>query len=353
MSIDVAVVGAGFAGLACARTAAARGLRTVVFERKPDPGASPHTTGLLVKEVADAWEIPRRLTRKIHGVRLYAPSLRSIDLERPGYYFLATDTPALLRWLADEARSAGADLRTGVEWTGSPGARFLVGADGARSRVARAFGLGGNRRFLVGVEAEFEGVRGVDPDRLHCFLDSRLAPGYLAWVVPGVGSTQVGLACGHPLRPRLGAFLAKVRGLFDFGSARQVGARGGLVPVGGPVRPFASERAVLVGDAAGLVSPLTAGGIQTALESGRRAAQAISDFLLDGGLSPEQSLAYPRFFWKRMLRGAMDLHPPNALYDALFASAPFRAFARAVFFHHRGLFSGAAWRELVPAMARR
>ena len=47
---------------------------------KRDPGEAPHTTGLLVKEVADAWDLPRAMTRKIHGVRLYAPSLRFIDL---------------------------------------------------------------------------------------------------------------------------------------------------------------------------------------------------------------------------------------------------------------------------------
>ena len=72
---------------------------------------------------------------------------------------------------------------------------------GARSGVARTFGLGRNRRLLVGLETEYEGVRGVDPDRLHVFLDSQIAPGYIAWVVPGLGVTQVGLAC-HELGQR-------------------------------------------------------------------------------------------------------------------------------------------------------
>lgn len=35
---DIAIVGAGFAGLACARVAAERGLRVVVIEKKPEPG---------------------------------------------------------------------------------------------------------------------------------------------------------------------------------------------------------------------------------------------------------------------------------------------------------------------------
>src|SRR5205807_1219955 len=89
--------------------------------------------------------------------------------------------------------------------------QYLIGADGPRSRVAQVCGLGTNRRFLVGVEAEFEGVRGIDTQRLHCFLDSKLAPGYLAWAVPGVhGITQVGLACQRGQTPPLDAFIARI-----------------------------------------------------------------------------------------------------------------------------------------------
>jgi len=362
--VDVAVVGAGFAGLACARVTASRGLRTVVLDRKPDPGASPHTTGLLVKEAADEWDVPRTITRKIRGIRLYSPSLSWIDLESPGYYFLATDTPALLRWLASEAEISGAQIRCRTEYRGAVRvdgrirlaapdleALMLVGADGPRSRVARDFGLGVNRSFLVGVEAEYEGVRDLPDDRLHCFLDSQLAAGYLAWVVPGVGCTQVGLACRSPGRPRLDLFLRRVSKLCDFGRARLVGRRAGLIPVGGTVRPFGAANVLLTGDAAGLVSPLTAGGIHTALHFGRRAAQAVSDFLLDGGLAPERALRreYPGFPWKRILRVALDVRPPNRLLDLLLETPPLRALAQTVFFHHRGLFSPAAWLEFVHA----
>ena len=346
--IDVEIVGASFAGLACAQACAVRGLRTRVLERKKDPGDAVHTTGLLVKEVADEWDLPRSLTRKIRGVRLYSPRLRRIDLQAPGYYFLATDTPALLRWLADRAAEAGAEIRTGTEYRGDREGRVLVGADGPRSRVARDHRLGTNTEFLAGVEAEFEGVRDVDPDRLHVFLDSDLAPGYIAWVVPGLGLTQVGLACRRPVRPRLDLLLDRVRRLFDFGRSRQVGVRGGLIPVGGRVDRFAGDDVVLAGDAAGLVSPLTAGGIHTALDSGRRAGLAIAEHLLDGGRPLPWLLAdaYPTFFWKRWLRRAIDLRPPNGWIDAAFSSPRFRAVAQAVFFHHRGLLTAAAWRDL-------
>ena len=346
--IDVEVVGASFAGLACARACAARGLRTVVWERKSDPGRSVRTTGLLVKEAADEEDPPLELVRRIHGVRLYGPSLRWIDLDAPGYHFLATDTPALLRAMADRARSAGADIRCGRAFTADArSGAVLVGADGPRSTVARLAGLGVNRRFLAGAEIELEGVTGLE-ERLHVFLDSDLAPGYIGWVVPGVGITQVGLAARAPARLDLDGFVAKISAVVDLSGARRVGTRGGSIPVGGTVRPFAGGDTVLVGDAAGLVSPLTGGGIHTALRSGRAAGIAIASFLLDDGPALDRAMrtAYPAFTWKRGMRAAMDLRPPNALLDLALDSPRFRALAQAVFFHHRGLLSPAAWSDL-------
>jgi flavin-dependent dehydrogenase len=345
-------VGAGFAGLACARSAALRGLSVLVLERQAHAGQVIHTTGLLVKETAERWEVPARLTRRIRGVRLYAPSLSYIDLAAPGYYFLATETAALMKWLAEEARRAGARLRYGSPFHGATrdgndvvlagvGARvrYLVGADGAHSSVARAFGLSRNRAFLLGIEAEYEGVGGIDPDRLHCFLDSELAPGYIGWVVPGVdGLAQIGLAARWPHKPNLSAFERKIAPLFDWGRARRVARRGGRIPVGGRVARFARDRVLLVGDAAGIVSPLTAGGIHTALDSGWRAAHAIADYLDADGREPARAAAaaYPRFVWKRALRVVADLPLPNWLFNAMLGSAALRLVASSIYFHRRG-----------------
>jgi digeranylgeranylglycerophospholipid reductase len=346
---DLLIVGASFAGLAAAATAAARGLRVMVLESKASPGAQVHTTGLLVKEAAEEIDFPSSLTRKIHGVRMYAPNLAHVDLAAPGYYFLATDTGALLDWMAMRATLTGAQLLTGTRFASAnvrdgvveiePAgitARFVLGADGARSNVARAFGLGRNRRFLAGVEAEFAGTEEPD-DYLHCFLDSRLAPGYLGWIVPGVQQRQVGVAVREGLKAHLEPFLAKVGPRFGIAASDILERRGGLIPCGGLVRPFASEHALLVGDAAGLVSPLTAGGIQRAFHFGRRAALAICDYLCDGGAHPGAAMArvYPTFFGKRLLRLAMNLAPPNFVYNALLSTPPFQRIVRAIYFHSR------------------
>ena len=67
-----------------------------MIEAKPEPGARIHTTGILVKEAADEIDTPAEFSRSIQGVRLYAPSLKHIDLASRDYYFQTTDTAALI-----------------------------------------------------------------------------------------------------------------------------------------------------------------------------------------------------------------------------------------------------------------
>ena len=348
--VDLVIVGASFAGLICARSAALRGLKVMVIESKTDPGARIHTTGILVKEAAEEVDTPAKFSRVIHGVRLYSPSLKSIDLRAPGYYFLTTDTAGLVRWLADEARHAGAEVICGrkVDVARRENGkialpqsgiitRYLVGADGARSTVARLFNLGRNEKFLTGLEIEYQDLPKADPDLLHCFLDTRLARGYLAWVAPAPGFFQVGLATNADAKPDLKAFLNHTETLFGYSSATIKERRSGLIPCGGPVKDFAASNVLLIGDAAGHVSPLTGGGIRLAFRYGRRAGQLIADHLLRHGPPPETILAteLPSFTRKRALRKVMDFGPPNWLYDMLIGTPAMNWLARRVYFHKR------------------
>ena len=364
---DLLVVGASFAGVACAIQAARAGLRVILIERKTDAGEKLHTTGIVVKEAADELErighFPPELIRPIRGVRLYGSRLASVALDSPGYFFLATDTPNLMRWLIEQATQAGVEVRLGTLFTGARReaggfavddigrARFIVGADGPRSKVARTFELGVNREFLFGVEVELSGVALPEPERLHCFLDRRLARGYIGWAFNGVGVTQIGLAARQRRAGETAdveAFLAKLAQVFDLGSMNVVARRAGLIPVGGPVDPIDGDRVLLIGDAAGLVSPLTAGGIHTALESGRAAALAIAAALArDRGSALSATIDVPQFRTKRLLRKAFDVFQSDSLFDVLLASGALSAAARIVYFHRRGLLSSSAWKDLL------
>jgi hypothetical protein len=104
------------------------------------------------------------------------------------------------------------------------------------------------------------------------------------------------------------------------------------------IEPWSAPGVLLVGDAAGMVSPATGGGIRLAFQFGRRAAQAIADHLLHLGPPPASALAreLPRFGLKHALRAALDLAPPNFLADAFIATSPMRWLATHVYFHRRG-----------------
>lgn len=155
---DCVIAGASFAGLACAASLANSGLDVTVLEKETDPGEKLHTTGIIVKDAIDQIALldglPSELVRKVSGVRLYAPNMNFVDLSAPGYYFLATDTANLMRWLAKQAESAGARIayktslqsaqrtQSGFDLGALGTTRYLVGADGPNSRVAKTLGLG-------------------------------------------------------------------------------------------------------------------------------------------------------------------------------------------------------------------
>jgi digeranylgeranylglycerophospholipid reductase len=337
-------------------------MHVVVFEKKGDPGEKLHTTGIIVKDAVDQVplldSLPAELVRRIDGVRLYAPNLKFVDLFAAGYYFLATDTPQLMRWLAARAQESGARvacrtpfqsaerIQAGFDLGPLGTTRFLIGADGPNSRVAGCLGLGRNVKFLFGVEHEYADVQIPESDKLHCFIDRRVAPGYIAWVVPGVRVTQVGLA--RRMRRRqpsteaaMSALLEKIAPLFDFRHLRPASVRAGMIPCGGLVQPVAANRVLLVGDAAGMVSPVTAGGIHTALKHGMAAGNAVADFLTGRRDDPSGWFvhSYPRFRIKRLLRFAFDHFQSDLLFNFLLNTSPMRMAAGIVYFNHKGVFN--------------
>lgn len=355
---DLVVVGASFAGAACALAAAQYGLRVCVLERKADPGERLHTTGILVKEVVEqTWlrRIPATLLQRVEQVRLYAPNLRSVRLAAPGYYFMTTDTPNLLRWLAAELHASGVTLRLQQSFTqaqregdgwqvaGAGRTRYLVGADGAGSRVGQRTGLGQVKDFLYGVEQEFAGAQLPQGGALHCFASRRFAPGYIGWAAQNPTGVQVGLAQRHDPEqarpPELQRFLQHVREVIGLPSLRPDATRAGLIPCGPLQGPIAGEGVMLTGDAGGVVSPLSGGGIHASWRHGWAVGDAVGLHLRGSGPAPERVAreAVPSFRRKRVLRWAMDHLQLDWPMDLLLQSSLLRRTAEQIYFHRRGL----------------
>ncbi|QFZ18984.1 FAD-dependent oxidoreductase [Saccharothrix syringae] len=328
-SVDVLVVGAGLAGLHTARLLASRGFDVLVCERRTRLDTGIRTTGIFVRRTLEDFALPHRhLGPAVRRVVLHPPSLRApVELVSPRDEYRVADMAAVYAHALSGAEAAGARVRLGVPYpSAGVTARFTVGADGARSAVARRLGLDANRRFLVGVEDVFPVGPSASAPTFHCVLDPRLAPGYLAWLVDDGHEAHVGLA-GHPDRlaaplPRLlRSFHQRFPGVpTPTGPVRR---RGGLIPVGGVLRRIACPEGLLVGDAAGAVSPLTAGGLDPCLRMAGLAAAVTGDYLRTGDPSVlrryDGGALRARFRLRLLLRGALSRTRGPAATEAAFA----------------------------------
>jgi len=288
VGVDLAIVGAGPAGLAVAIEAAERGLTSVVVERERSPidkacgeGLMPRGLGRLRRLRV---ELPSAVTHPIDGIR-YVDGVKSVSASFQQGAGLGVRRLVLSDALTTRAATAGVELRHGVTASGwdesgdgvrlhtSGGdldARWLVAADGLRSPIRTHAGI------PVRAHAPRFGARRhyrVRPwSRL---VEVHWAPGYEAYVTPvgpdcvgvallwGEGSSRYDerLAALPGLRSRLGQPAGSVRGAGPFGVLATRLVRG---------------RVILAGDAAGFLDPITGEGVGIALEGAAALAEAIA-----------------------------------------------------------------------------
>ena len=299
---DITIIGAGLAGLQCAKLLSQEGAKILLVDRKTDLTKGVHTTGIFVRKTLEDFDFPAGvLGRPIRDVSLYSPRLKAISLRSSKDEFRVGDMGRLYQQILDDCiengvqfakgtRYIGAETRSGevvvkLEYKGIAfkiGAKVLIGADGANSRVARDLGLDENEEWIVGYEEVYSGNSASEP-KLHCFLDAKLAPGYLAWIADDGEEMHIGVG-GYSAKfvPKsaLKEFRDTVASRFvDLKIEDLKETRGGRIPVGGVLRRIANEHGLLVGDAAGAVSPLTAGGLDPCLRLSAMAADVVAERL--------------------------------------------------------------------------
>ena len=159
--------------------------------------------------------------------------------------------------------------------------RFLVGADGANSVVAHSLGLRRDKTLLGAIEVEAP----VSPEVFQRFQDApvfifgEIGMGYL-WIFPKAEHLSVGIGALHPKPGELQATLLKVMERYGI-PIHDLAMHGHPVPIYTGREKIATARTLLVGDAAGLVDPLSGEGIRFAVQSGHFAAEAILSNRID------------------------------------------------------------------------
>ena len=303
---EVLVVGAGPAGSAAAATLARAGREVLLVEAREHPRpkacaeyASPRIAEELHRlGVGPAW---RMVARPVSGMDVVRRSdrVRVAYRDRAGRTRSAwgVDRLAFDALLAASAATVGADLRErtridrlthrngrvdGAILAGADGpldvrADWVIGADGARSSVARLLGVARQPRIRrIGLITHVAGDGGLtDHGEMH------VGDGYYVGLapVPG-GGLNVGMALPMDGRtPAERRYARAIEGLPAVaerltGLDRTTALRG-VAPIGHRVTRAAGPGWLLVGDAAGFLDPFTGEGIYRALRSGRAAAEAV------------------------------------------------------------------------------
>jgi geranylgeranyl reductase family protein len=342
---DAVVVGAGPSGSTAAYHLAQAGARVALIDRARFPRDKPCGGGVTVRAFAQApVDLTPVVERVISRVRFSYRLGASFDYAYPETLVYMTQRVRLDAYLAEQAASAGAELREGVQVQGVTlgedggpvietsvgrlGAGVLIGADGANGVTARALGLASSSEPGVALEAHF--VDHADPSLEQSIaLDLGGMPGGYGWSFPKADHLNVGSAGWRSVGGRLRDHLAQLRHYYGLDAATETYIRGHHLPTRADGAPIVRGRALLAGDAAGLVDPLSGEGIYAAFVSGRLAAETTLHFLGEQGvdLYPYEAAVDRELMADiraaELLRDAYH-HWPRPCYEALRRSTSFR-----------------------------
>jgi len=327
---DAIVVGGGPAGATAAHDLVRQGRRVMLLDRggriKPCGGAVPPI-------LLDEFDVPEsQLVARASGARMISPKSVEVDMPINGFVGMV-DREHFDEWLRQRAAFAGAervrgqfkgierdeDGRTFVVYQPKGDAddgrselqrvptRLVIGADGARSDVARQNIPGAEKIPFVAAYHEIvssppEGTGGFDGARCDVYYQGELSPDFYAWIFPHGSCTSVGVGTankGFSMREAI----TKLRQRTGMEHSETIRREGAPIPLKTLKRWDNGKDVLLAGDAAGCVAPSSGEGIYYAMLSGRLAADAALEFCRSGNPKALRTSrkrfmkAHGRVFW--------------------------------------------------------
>ncbi len=293
---DAIVVGAGPAGSTAARHLARAGAKVLLVDKARFPRDKPCGGGLTFRaDSANDLDFSSVTEREIYGVRVSAAMGPRFDRTSTRLLARMTQRSRLDEFLVEHAACAGADFRDGhgirdIEIEGGTvrarangdvyEARVLIGTDGVNGQTAKALGLTPLGEYAVAFEANYPADSALmDQWERFIALDLGGVPGGYGWVFPKGDHLNIGVGGWKQVGPTLRERLSRYCAYYDFDESLLFDHRGYQLPLRRDGEAIVRGPAMLAGDAAALVDPLSGEGIWAAFVSGRLAAQEAQRYL--------------------------------------------------------------------------
>ncbi len=321
----VCVIGAGTAGLIFSKELARMGADVTVYDSKRSAAeGSDKASGILSKTGLDRTGIDYRkaVVNTLNGAVLYATNERlSVKSDNVKAYVL--DRGVLAGICAEEAAREGVEIRFGEKLSrdqirGLPREYdVVVGADGAVSTTASAFGFPNINEYVLTYKAEYEGASIPDINSVGLYFDNRTTNRFFGWSVPYSKSViELGVGVDYKVKKNSKAafdsFLRNPNVSEIVGDGALIGAHASIIPIQSRKRTV-SKNVLLVGDAAGQVKATTGGGIIFGTQCARLAAEITWRHLKEG-----YPLASYETAWRKRYGMDLSLHKLlHAYYSSL------------------------------------